>query len=458
MKPKQSPQQDPQSDLFGVELARIIDIEHQLIRLAHQIDWQAFDERFSSNYHEKTGAPAKPTRLMVGLQFLKHTYNHSDEQTVARWVENPYWQYFCGEKYFVHHLPIDPSSMTKWRNKFGEEGMEFLLQQTIEISVKTKAVKAKSFENVNVDTTVQEKAIAFPTDARLYFAMVRHLARKAKQHGVQLRQTYTRIAKKMAAKIGRYAHAKQFKRMGKMQKKLKLRLGRVIRDIERKTSENPGLRTVFKDDLDLATRLFKQKKLDKHKLYSIWAPEVDCISKGKARNRYEFGCKASYAMTSKEGLVLGAKAFHGNPYDGHTLNDTVKQAERLSGRSLDGNVYVDQGYRGHDYEGDATVYLAGRSTKKMTPSLRRWYRRRSAIEPSIGHMKTDGRLERNFLHGKEGDRMNTILCGCGHNMRFLLRSGLPPISFLHFLRRFVDVVCGLLVPETHKDVFLTPAA
>lgn len=420
MRPLSCPSNEPQGDLFRVELSALVDEGHPLVHLAGRIAWTSIDEALSPQFHECQGAPAKPTRLMAGLQYLKYTYDLSDEETVARWVENPYWQFFCGSKYFEHTMPIDPSSMTRWRKRVGEEGVESLLQQTIETGLKTGAVALHSFTKVNVDTTVQEKAVAFPTDARLYQKMRVRLVKLAQRHGIVLRQSYVRVGKKALVQVGRYAHAKQMKRKRKAQRKLKTYLGRVVRDIERKLQGEEVLLALFDADLSKASRLLAQQRHDKNKLYSIHAPEVECISKGKAHKRYEFGVKVGVVSTSKEGFILGCQSFHGNPYDGHTLKQSLAQAEALSGRAIEGDVFVDKGYRKHNYTGPAAVHLAGRSTKRMTRAFRRWYKRRSAIEPLIGHMKNDGRLDRNYLHGQHGDQLNAILSACGQNMRLLL--------------------------------------
>jgi len=422
----QSKARDNQGKLFGILLDRLCNPRHPLYRLADSIDWAAFDEAFGSLYSEGMGRPAKPTRLMVGLHYLKHMFDLSDEEVVAQWIENPYWQYFCGNEHFEHEFPIDPSLMTKWRNRLKSEGLEKLLAQTIKIGLKTNVLKRKSLRKINVDTTVQEKAITFPTDAKLYHKMRLKLVDKAKEAGIDLRQSYSRKSKRSLVMQGRYGHARQMKRAKKEVKKLKTFLGRVTRDIERKISGNGVLENIFSEQLQMANRLLLQKRSDSGKLYSLHAPEVECISKGKAHKKYEFGCKVSVAATSKDNFVVGAMAFHGNPYDGHTLNESVSQAERLAGFTAK-EIYVDMGYRKHDYEGEAVVHVARRGLRKVKHSLRKWLKRRSAIEPIIGHMKNDGRLGRNYLLGEEGDRMNAILCGTGHNMRKLLT------AFLFFL-------------------------
>jgi IS5 family transposase len=417
MKPKKPHRRD--ADLFRERLDAIIDTEHKLIRLSTLMPWSEFDEAFGRHYRP-LGRPAKPTRLMVGLHYLKHMYDLSDEEAVERWVENPYWQYFCGFDFFQHRLPIDPSTMTRWRKRVGPEGMETVLSATVGVAVNAGAVRQSSFERITVDTTVQPKAIAHPTDSRLYLKALQALVRQAKRHGIVLRRSHTRVARHAALMAGRYAHARQFRRMRGEIRKLKTFLGRVFRDIVRKIAGNAGLEARFAKLLGLVERLLMQQPGDRNKLYALHAPEVACIAKGKARNPYEFGAKVGIATTNREGLVLAAKSFLGNPYDGHTLADTVAQAAQMTGVEPE-RVYVDRGYRGHDYEGEASVMLSGRK-RGLSPQMKRELKRRSAIEATIGHMKTDGRLDRNFLKGQTGDAMNALLAAAGHNMRLILNA------------------------------------
>ncbi|MEQ8653036.1 MAG: IS5 family transposase [Kiloniellales bacterium] len=404
-------------DLFRERLDAIIDMEHSLVRLAGLIPWSDLDAAFG-RFYKPVGRPAKPTRLMVGLHYLKHSYNLSDEETVARWVENPYWQYFCGLEFFQHRVPIDPSLMTRWRKRIGPEEMERVLQATVEVALASGTVKPSSLERVTVDTTVQEKVIAHPTDSRLYLKALETLVRQAKKAGITLRQSHTRLARKAAAKAGRYAHARQYKRMRRELKRLRTYLGRVYRDVGRKIAGEAQQQARFARLMGLVERLLAQQPQDKNKLYSLHAPEVVCISKGKAHKRYEFGCKVGIAATNREGLFLAAKAFAGNPYDGHTLAATLNQAEAMSGVAIE-RVYADKGYRGHDYQGQARVMLSGRS-RGLTPTMKRELKRRSAIEPMIGHAKNDGRFGRNYLLGHQGDRINATLAAAGHNLRLIL--------------------------------------
>ena len=265
---------------------------------------------------------------------------------------------------------------------------------------------------------MQPKAIAHPTDSRLYWKALQSLVRQAKRHGITLRQSHTRLAKAAMVRAARHAHARQFRRMRRALKQLRTYLGRVFRDVGRKIAGNAALEAKFARLLGLVERLMAQKPKDKDKLYALHAPEVVCIAKGKARTPYEFGAKVGIAVTNREGLVLAAKAFAGNPYDGHTLAATLDQATSVSGVTPE-RVYVDKGYRGHNYTGAGEVMIAGRR-RGLSATMRRELRRRSAIEATIGHMKTDGRLDRNFLLGQAGDAINALLAAAGHNLRLVL--------------------------------------
>ena len=408
-----------QGDLFRARLDQILNRQHSLYRLANSIDWSVFDKEFGTLYVENVGRPGLPIRLLVGLHYLKHAYNVSDESVVAQFVENGYWQYFCGFEYFQHEFPLDPTTLVKWRKRIGPQGMEKLLQVTVETAKGKGYVTEKHLERVNVDTTVQEKAIAFPTDARLYHKARRILVRLAKRAGIELRQSFERLGKRAFLMQGRYSHARQTKRARREQKKLHTYLGRVIRDIERKCDEPHRLLATM---LERAKRIYGQKRADTNKLYSMQAPEVECIAKGKAHKKYEFGCKVSLVSTSRGSWIVGAQAIHGNPYDGHTLKESLDQAQAISGWRPE-HAYCDRGYKGVPAAlGGTEIHLASRKRKSMKPREWKWYRRRSGIEPIIGHAKTDHRMDRNYLQGEDGDKINAILAGCGFNIRKLLRA------------------------------------
>lgn len=451
MRPKDISFEESHGDLFRSSLEQILNKRHPLYVLANKIDWSRFDKSFGELFVQKQGRPGLPTRLVVGLHYLKHAYNESDESVVARLLENPYWQYFCGFKQFQHELPIDPSSLTRWRKRLGPDKIEELLAATIDTAKEEKLLTRKHVERVNVDTTVQEKAIAFPTDARLYHKVRRVLVKAAKKMDIDLRQNYERTSKKVFLKQGRYASAGQYKRAKKETKKLKTILGCVIRDILRKCSKPEGR---FAKVLQIAQDIFKQKRSDTNKVYSVHAPEVECIAKGKVHKKYEFGCKVSMVSSSKDNWILAIDALHGNPFDGHTLKDSLRQVKQLTGfQPL--HAYCDRGYRGAAKEiTDTEVHLSGKKKKSMKASLWKWYARRCAIEPIFGHLKSDNRLERNHLQGEDGDRINAILSGCGFNLRKLLRA-----FFLSFFQRlfgkYFDHSNGfmvLIMNETNFDM------
>src|SRR5499433_1442171 len=347
------PRDERQKDLFRPALEQIIDMGHPLVRLAHQIDWGFLEERFAAVCTTGSGQPPLPARLIAGLFILKHTHSLPDEVLCARWLENPYYQHFCGEQAFRHELPFDRSSLTRWRQRLGEEHLAALLQESLSVAHKTGAIATKDLERVVVDTTVQEKAIAHPTDARLTHRAIEKLVDLSKREGVKLRQSYRRVAKRAAIMMGRYTHAHQLKRARRELKFLRTRLGRVIRDIRRKIAGNTTLEDRFGPLLDLALRVRHQEQRQRGpKVYSLHAPEVECIGKGKARKPYEFGCKVSIAtpVTAPKGgqFVLHAKALHGNPYDGHTLGPIIADLEKLTGVTVR-RIHGDKGYRGHNY-------------------------------------------------------------------------------------------------------------
>ena len=297
----------PQTDeLPRPHLDEQLKMSHPLIRLSKLMNWEEIERRFGAHFASKPGRPAWSPRLVAGLLYLQHANDASDEAVVATWLENPYWQYFCGETYLQTELPIDPSSLSRWRKRIGEEGVEVLLAVTIEAARAAGLIKKSSLGKIIVDTTVMPKAIAHPSDSRLLEKSRQHLVSLAQKQGLELRQNYNRQAPRLAAQIGRYAHAKQFKRMRKVLKALRIRVARVYREVARQIAPLPEqAQTKAKHLLHRVARILTQQPRDKGKLYALHAPEVECISKGKARTPYEFGVKVSIATTLREGLVVG---------------------------------------------------------------------------------------------------------------------------------------------------------
>ena len=364
---------------------------------------------------------------MAGLTILKYTHDLSDEVLCERWVENPYYQFLCGEEFFQHKLVLDRSSLTRWRQRMGEEKIKALLQESLSIAVKTEAIKPSELSEVIIDTTVEPKNVMFPTDARLLNRAREILVRLARKHGVPLRQSYARVGKFALIRHQRYAHAKQFKRANRALKTLRTYLGRVIRDIGRKIEHDGWLKEmVFKSILLRARRVRDQQQRQRGpKVYSLHAPEVECIGKGKAHRPYEFGVKVSVATTHRHArggqFVIHAKALPGNPYDGHTLATVIPDMEALVGNTLK-RAFVDKGYRGHNAPPDYKfrVFIAGQK-RRVTPKIKREMRRRSAVEPVIGHLKSEHRMGRNYLWHRQGDAINAVLAAVGYNFRLLIR-------------------------------------
>lgn len=418
MRPQKPSCKEPQAELFRTELSQLINLEHPLARLARTVKWERFDEVFTPLYDPGNGRPAIATRLMVGLHYLKHLYQLSDQDVVEQWVENPYWQYLCGSKYFEHELPIHPTSMTRWRQKIEAAGAEQMLAETIAAGLDVKLIRPQHLQRVVVDTTVQDRAVAYPTDAKLYDDMRRKLVRLAKRQGIELRQSYERVGRQQLHAVGRSARGRHKAGIRKHTKKLRTYLGRVLRDIGRKLPQENRSPT-WQQALALAKKIFHQQHGEPDRIYSVHAPETQCIAKGKLRKPYEFGHKVGLVTTANTQFVVGSVAFPQRPFDGHTLAACVGQVEKLMGQAIRGEIYVDKGYRGHDYAGPARVLIA-KIKRKQEPHLRRWYRKRNGIEAAISHMKNDGWLKRNYLKGMLGSRINALLSACGQNLRKLL--------------------------------------
>jgi IS5 family transposase len=445
MRPKER-RQTGQSDLFRARLDQIVDLDHPVVKLAAAIDWRFLEEQFGAIYTDAPGRPPLPTRLMAGMAILKHMHDLSDEVLCERWVENPYHQLFCGEEFFCHQLPFDRSSLTRWRQRMGEDKLVALIQESLAVATRMGAAKPADFQQVVIDTTVQEKAIAFPTDAKLMHRARERLVRLAQARGVTLRQSYVRVGKIALIRHQRYAHAKQFKRATRALRSIRTMLGRVIRDITRKIVGRPELADVFALPLSRARRVKDQRQRQRgRKLYSLHAPEVECIGKGKAHKPYEFGVKVSVATPlsrcSGGQFVAHVKALPGNPYDGHTLAAVLPDIESTIGAGLE-RIVTDAGYKGHNAPKHQRfkVYVAGQK-RGLTAAIKRAFRRRSAVEPTIGHLKNEHRMGRNHLAGRAGDAANAVLAAVGYNFGLLLR----------WLALLLRIVLAVLAASSHSN-------
>jgi IS5 family transposase len=408
-------------DLFRARLDQIINLKHELAQLAGAIDWDWIDGEIAPLYSDK-GRPGIETRFAIGLLLLKHIYGLSDEGVCERWVYDPYFQHFTGEEFFQHEFPHERSDLSHWRKRLGDK-LELLLAESLRVAHESGALRTRDLKRVTVDTTVQPKNISFPTDAKLLHAAIKGLNRLACKHGVRLRQSYVRIAKRAAMMAGRYAHAKQFNRHRRELRILRTRLGRLIRDIRRKIAGRQDIEAVLEAPLSRASQIGSQQQRQRGwKLYSFHAPEVECIGKGKASAPYEFGVKASVVTTNARApggqFVLHAKSLPGNPYDGHTLRNVIEDTQKLTGCEIE-RTYVDKGYRGHDAHNPRRVFISGQK-RGVFGTIKRELRRRSAIEPVIGHMKAEGHLGRCYLKGRDGDAANAVLTAVGYNFRRIL--------------------------------------
>jgi transposase, IS5 family len=420
MRPKQH-KTSGSNDLFRARLDQIINLKHELAQLAGKIDWGFIDAEIAPLYSEN-GRPGIETRFAIGLLLLKHIYGLSDEGVCERWVYDPYFQFFTGEEFFQHAFPHERSGLSHLRKRLGDK-LELLLAESLKVAHDSGALRSKDLKRVTADTTVQPKNITFPTDAKLLHAAIRGLNRLATRHGVRLRQSYVRIARRAAMMAGRYAHAKQFKRHRRELRLLRSRLGRLIRDIRRKITGRTELEAAFASPLGRASQIRSQQQRQRGwKLYSFHAPETECIGKGKAAAPYEFGVKASIVTPNRRApggqFVLHAKSLPDTPYDGHTLRDVLAGTERLTGCQIE-RAYVDKGYRGHDAENPRRVFISGQK-RGVFGAIKRELRRRSAIEPVIGHMKAEGHLGRCYLKGRAGDAANVVLSAVGYNFRRIL--------------------------------------
>jgi IS5 family transposase len=400
-----------------------------------------------------------PIRLMASLLYLKNSFNLSDEEVCERWSESPLWQFFSGLDYYEHRLPCDATQVGRLRHDIGEDGMELLLKASIDTAVATGSVKPEALERVTVDTTVQDKAIAHPVDSRLLEIAGHKVASAAKRCGSGLKQPFAKQGKELRRKAGGYAHAKQFARLKRTVKRQRTILGIVLREVQRKL-DAPGCAAINAKALsdltmwlERAERVRTQKTHDKNKLYALHAPQVECIGKGKARKPYEFGVKAAVVISHQTGLMVGARSFPGNPYDGHILSAVLEQAANLlQDEAVKIKVVVaDLGFRGVDADNPGKEIIHRGKFKSLNPQQKAWLRRRQAVEPAIGHLKSDHRMDRCWLKGALGDALHTISCAAGYNLRWLLRAiaklGIGP-AFLCLLQMVLLPVMALRSAQT----------
>ena len=389
--------------------------KQELYLLSEEIDWGYFETEFSKLYSDQ-GRPGHPIRLMVSLLILKSIYNLSDEELVEKqWEMNAYFQYFSGFTTMQWSAPCAASELTHFRKRIGKDGIEKIFEHSIKLHGNDGQDK-----HVSIDTTVQENNITYPTDAKLHKKIIDKCIGIAKKEGIDLRRSYKRTSKKLVRDTYNSSHPKRRKKAKSAQRKLKTIAGRLIRELERKLPEVK----LYQPDLSLYKQVLNQQRGSKNKIYSLHEPDTYCIAKGKAHKKYEYGKKASVVLTQNTGIIVGAMTFEENIYAGHTLPLVLAQTKQLAGYSPQTGT-VDRGYKGKNQVGETQIIRPSAPLKRdnayRRQKKRKHCRRRAAIEPVIGHLKSDHRVSRNFLKGHLGSSINFVMAACGFNFKKLMK-------------------------------------
>lgn len=441
-----SKKHSPQLGMFS-GLADQLNQKHPLYLLAHKIDWSVFDDTFKVYYSEKMGAPAKPIRLMVSLLILKYLRNLSDEHLVEQWSENLYYQYLSGEQYFRPTIPCVPTELVAFRHRIGEAGMELILKESIRINDPGDDDMGAV---ISVDTTVQEKNITYPTDDKLYKKIIKKCWKIADHERISLRQSYTRTFKRLGYQQ-RFKNTRTgAKQARKAAKSIKTIAGRLVRELGRKLPLT--VLGLYLPALKLYQRVLSQKRGDTNKIYSLHEPDVKCYTKGKDHQKYEFGSKASLLISQKSGIIMGALNFTEQVHDSRTLPEVLEQYERLIGRQA-GEAFVDRGYKGMTSYKSTKIHVP-KPDKNISRSKRKRHSRRAAIEPVIGHLKSDYRLCRNYLKGILGDQINLLLAAAAMNFKRAMNLWRTEANHSwKLIHQFILFVYSLLLSFKSKTTF-----
>lgn len=422
-----SPNQS-QMNLFQPLLKEFINMNHEMVLLADKIDWKYFEETFSG-YYSNTGQPGMPIRLMVGCLMLKRLENLGDETLAQAWIMNPYMQYFCGEAHFQHKFPCDPSDLVHFRKRIGEAGIEKIFAYSVRLHGRDAMSK-----QVLSDTTVQENNTTYPTDAKLAKRIIDKGTRIAKQEGVIQRQSYTRVSKQLLRDTFNSQHPKRRKKAQKAQKKLNTIAGRILRELQHKLPEE--ILPDYQDELARYQSVLNQKISDKNKIYSLHKPFTACIAKGKAHKKYEYGNKVGLLLNPKNLVILGIDSFEGNPHDSNTIEPLLSQMEN-NFNYLPQEVVYDRGGRGKPNIKGVTIStpkpLKKSASAYQKRKTRRKFRRRAAIEPVIGHLKTDFRMGQNYLNGRNSPKINALLAATGWNLKKMMEKLKQELLHLYLL-------------------------
>lgn len=423
-----------QRDMFRPMLDDFIDLKHELVLLANKIDWDYFEKEFTAYYSDQ-GAPSVPIRLMVGCMMLKHLYNLGDERIPEVWVRDVYFQYFCGGVFFEHKFPFDPSDFVHFRNRVGEEGMGKIFAYSVKFHGKEVPRRSKF---VLSDTTVQENNTTFPTDAKLYKRVIDKCNKIAEKEGIQQRQRYTRESKQLLRNTYNSKHPKRARQARKAQKRLKTIAHIQMRELQRKMNE--AQKNEYAKDFELYKRAVNQQKNDTDKVYSLHKPFTRCIAKGKPHKPYEFGNKTGLITTGKKGMkiITAIKAFLDNPFDGHTIEPLLGQM-KSNALTLPEELVYDRGGKGKTEINGVKITTPNRpkasDTAYQKQQKRKKFRARAGIEPIIGHLKKDFRMEQNYLLGEKGIQINAFMAATAWNLKKMMQK--LKEEFLYFIFRWL---------------------
>ncbi|VVM24163.1 ISPg7, transposase [uncultured Gammaproteobacteria bacterium] len=427
-----------QSNLFHSELFSQLDVKDPLIQLANTINWTVFDDAFEQHYSQDNGRPSKPIRLMVGLLLLKQLENLSDERVVLQFKRNPYYQYFCGYSNYMPGMPCNATELVHFRKRIGVKGFNLIFKMSVALHG-----KQAQESTVLIDTTVQEKNITYPTDAKLAIKIINRLNKLAKRHGIQQRRTYVKEVKNCRLSIRHFRHVKKRAKAKKALTRLRTIANKLIRELQRKLPTHSLFETYQKDFLFYQQVLAQQPK-DKNKIYSLHEPDVYVIAKGKDHKQYEYGNKVSIVSTKDTNIIVGVASHDKNIHDSKTLTVAISHANSNRNKPIKQAV-CDRGYVGAKIVLGANIILPKKALKRdnryQRDKKRKLCKRRAAIEPIIGHLKSDFRLSRNLLKGQVGDEINVLMAACAWNLKkwlviatffVLAKLGLFFVKYLRF--------------------------